>query len=161
MPNKKSKSASLENIYVNEAHRAIYAEISYLKRRIHLVEGERKANYESNEEELKKNESVLHDLRLKNVKLKADHKAVLKSTDNYFEIVAKCLGDGKRANEFRDKSYEQTVDVLECKIGDLKNKLNLLQYTRKEIKEKLESILKEERKLKSSINKRNRRMNPR
>jgi len=158
---KKPRSNSLENIYVSEAHRAIYSEISYLKRRIHLVEGERKANYESNEEELKRNETILQEVRDKNNRLKKEHKEMLKVSGNYFQVVSKCLGNEKGAYAFRGKTFEQTVDILECKIGDTKNKLNLLQFKRKEVKEKLDSILKEERKLKATIRSRNRNMNPR
>ena len=158
---KKPRSASLENIYVSEAHRAIYSEISYLKRRIHLVEGERKANYESNEEELKRNEILLHEVREKNSQLKKEHKEMLKSADNYFQIVSKCLGNEKEAYAFRGKTLEQTTDFLECKIGDLKNKLNLLQYKRKDVREELDSILKEEKNLKSTISRKNKTMNPR
>lgn len=148
---KKGRTSSFENIFVSETHRAIYTEISYLKKRIHLVEGERKANYESNEETIKKNESTVKELKDKNQLLKNRRKRMLESRDSYFKQIATKLGGEKKAYEFRDKNFSDAVDILECKIGTLRNKLNLLKYTKAQQDKEMAMTLEEEERLKLAV----------
>jgi len=143
----KSRSRSLENIYGSEVHRAIYAEIAIVKRRIKLVEGERRANYELNEEELKKNEILIEELRQKILSTKKKCEELRKTTGDYSSVVAANLGDAKKINFFRGKNFEETQDILEGFIGDSKNRLNLVKYKKEDMKQKLQALLKEEEQL--------------
>ncbi|CAG7835164.1 unnamed protein product [Allacma fusca] len=107
MPNKKSQKkrsgSTVESILDSEANQAIFNEIAFLKKRIHLVEGERKANYESNEEILRNNEIRLQDLRKVNSELQKRHKEMLKTYNNFFLIVSNRLGSQRDAYAFREE----------------------------------------------------------
>lgn len=148
---KKTRASSLENIFVSETHRVIYTEISYLKRRIHLVEGERKANYESNEETLKKNESLVKESKEKNLHLKAEKKLMLQSREIFVKEISSRLGGEKKAYEFKDKKFLDVVDILECKIGTLRNKQNYLKYSKAEQARVMRGVLEEEEQLQKMI----------
>jgi hypothetical protein len=148
---KKTRSTSFENIFVSETHRAIYNEISYLKKRIHLVEGERKANYESNEEALKKNETFIKELREKTQTLKTRKKGMLSLKDRYFKLIASKLGGDKKAYEFREKSFDDTVDILECKVGTFTNKINALKYKNDKRAVHMKGVLELEASLKACL----------
>lgn len=144
---KKGRTSSLENIFVSDAHRVIYNEISYLKRRIHLVEGERKANYESNEEILKNNEQKLKEVKEKNQTLREERKKILQSKEIFLREISIKLGGEKKAYEFKDKKFDDVVDILECKIGTLRNKQNYLKYTKAQQAKLMEDVLQEEQML--------------
>jgi len=148
----KKRATSFENIFVSETHRVIYNEISYLKKRIHLVEGERKANYESNEETLKHQENQIKDIRRKNQDLKGYMKELLSAKDPYFKLISSKFGSDRKAYEFREKSYEDTLDILECKIGTLVNKLNALKYRNGHKENQLKGFLQKESDLKAAFN---------
>jgi hypothetical protein len=148
---KKTRASSLENIFVSETHRIIYTEISYLKRRIHLVEGERKANYESNEEILKKNETMVKEIKDKNTSFKAQRKVILQSKELFVKEISTRLGGEKKAYEFKDKKFEDVVDILECKIGTLRNKQNYLKYTKTQQTKLMREVVDEEEQLQKMV----------
>lgn len=130
MPNKKAQSSALENFFVSEGHRVLYNEITYLKKRIHLVEGERKANYESNEAIVKKNEVAIKEIKEKNKELKLQRKLMADTKGAHFKKIAELIGGEKKAVEFKDKDLREIIDILEYKLGTLQNKINLVDYKR-------------------------------
>lgn len=127
---KKAQASTLENFFVSEGHRLLYNEITYLKKRIHLVEGERKANYESNEAIIKKNDGAIKEIKEKNKRLKEKRKGMADVRNNYFKKIAQIMGGEKKAYEFKDKDFREIVDILEYKIGAVRNKINLVDYKR-------------------------------
>lgn len=159
---KLQNSKTVENHYGGDTQRqrAIYSEISLLKRKIKLVEGERKAYYEQNEEELKKNEALIEEMRLKIAAAKAECETLRQSKDGYSVMIASILGDEKRASVFREKSFEEVQEILECQIGDAKNRLNLIKYKNHDMKEKMKALLKEEKQLEVALYSGNRKIEP-
>ena len=150
---KQEKSGSFENLFVNESQRLIYTEISNLKKRLQLLEGERKANYQLNDEQLKKNEARIQQLRETNHQLKKKRQELAKKQDNYFEVISKVLG--KKAYEFKGKNYEETKDMLDCKLGDVQNKLNLLGFEKRKLQEDLRKVSDKEKILQKADAKKN------
>ncbi|CAL8130638.1 unnamed protein product [Orchesella dallaii] len=141
----------MENIFVSEGHRALYNEITYLKKRIHLVEGERKANYESNEAVIKKNDAVIMQIKETNKNLKQKRKSMVDTRSNYFKKISNVLGGEKKAYEFKDKDVREVLEILEYKIGALKNKLNILDYKRIHYTKNMDGALQAEVTLRKKI----------
>lgn len=158
---KKAQASTLENFFVSEGHRALYNEITYLKKRIHLVEGERKANYESNEALIKKNEAIIKEIKEKSKTLKESRKSVVDKHSNYFKKVAEVLGGEKKANEFRGKSCREVIDILQDKIGAMRNKLNIVDYKRAHYTQEMKDVLQMEGSLKKKLFTKNDHLDPR
>jgi len=137
---KSRKLGSVENILFEDSHRAVYDQISYLKKRIHLVEGERKATYEFNEQSLKENEICVKKLRETNGALKGRIKQLANTKYNYFKEIWEHSGNKLKAYAYKDKDFNETVDMLECKVGDFKNRLNLGKFKRAQLEPKLKRL---------------------
>lgn len=152
---KKAQTSTLENFFVSEGHRILYNEITYLKKRIHLVEGERKANYESNEAVIKKNDGVIKENKGKNQELKQKRKCTADTKSNYFKKIAQAMGGEKKAYEFKDKGFREVIDILEYKIGAIKNKLNIVDYKRLHYMKGMDQALQMEGVLRKRMGKRN------
>lgn len=151
MPLKKPKptitSQLIESLFNGEANQIVYAEIAYLKKRIHLVEGERKANYELNEETLKLNEAQLVELKQRQISLKNTIVQLAKTSGNYSLIVTHRIGNEKQVTNLKNKRLEDTIDILECRIGDLKNKDNLNTFKASSLESKRDHLEEDELKI--------------
>lgn len=154
---KKAQSSTLENFFISEGHRVLYNEITYLKKRIHLVEGERKANYESNEAIIKKNDGALKEIKNQNKELKQKRKCMVDTKSNYFKKIAQIMGGEKKAYEFKDKGCREVIDILEYKLGALRNKMNIVDYKRLHYMNDMNEVLQLEGTLRKQLVKRSSR----
>ena len=141
----------IEQVIEQEVTQGVFDEIASLKKRIHLVEGERKANYETHEEILKNNETKIQQLKNHNTQLRRQHAEMVRTFNNYFLIVSQRLGSEREAYAFRGKSFDETIDILECRIGDWKNKLNLLKFKKSQLKLKIQQLQKDEEMLQKTL----------
>jgi len=116
----------------------IQEQIDEYKRKINLIEGDRKAYYESAEWTMKQNKEKIGKLRKENKelhKLKADRLAA----DEH--VVNKGLEDHpKERNALRDKSGNVAILKMDEKVRDRVNVLNNLKYQSTKYQKRLEEL---------------------
>ncbi|XP_008831809.1 coiled-coil domain-containing protein 151 isoform X2 [Nannospalax galili] len=105
---------------------SVHAQILELQRKIQLLEGDRKAFYESSQWNIKKNQDTIHQLQEETKALQAQLKDLLQGDS---KVVLEILQEWKSEKpHLKDKTCKQALEHLEHQLREKVNQLNALRH---------------------------------
>jgi len=100
---------------------SVFKQMAEMKKKIQLVEGERKAIFEDCESEKQTNKDKIKKMKDEVKFLQADHLAANRTSEN----ILKTVGSEKKvvgAQVLKKKSGDDAVQVMDYKVADLRKK---------------------------------------
>ncbi|KAJ8415982.1 hypothetical protein AAFF_G00380040 [Aldrovandia affinis] len=112
-----------------------------LQRKIHLLEGDRSAYYESSQSTIKKNKDVILQMRQENAQM---HKKLANALAGDGQVIKEAFQSrGMEIAAFRNKSGKVALEVLDQKVCEKMKKLNALKHNTETRRRCLEELLQQ------------------